>query len=77
MASLILDKVQYSSLNDLNGLAKIEGRQGFGAPVAPGIVAELPLDPALIVTVAAGYAFLVEDFVQYLVMEFGFALRGE
>jgi hypothetical protein len=68
---------QYSSLNDPNGFAKIERRQGFASPVAPGIVAEFPLDPALIVTVAAGHAFLVEDFVQHLVMEFGFALRGE
>jgi hypothetical protein len=77
MVSLIQDKVQYSSLNDSDGFAKIERRQGFAASVAPGIVAEFPLDPAPIVTVAAGYAFLVEDFLQHLVMELGLALRGE
>jgi hypothetical protein len=44
--------------------------------VAPGIVAEFSLDAALIVTVAAGYVFLVEDFLQHLVMELGLALRG-
>jgi hypothetical protein len=68
---------QYSSLNDPDGFGKIEMRQGFASSVAPGIVAEFPLDPTLIVTVAAGYAFFVEDFLQHLVMELGLALRGE
>jgi hypothetical protein len=76
-AQLIQDKAQYSSLNDPDGFAKIERRQGFGSSVAPGIVAEFPLDATLIVTVAAGYAFLVEDFLQHPVMELGLALRGE
>jgi hypothetical protein len=77
MVGLVQDKVQYSSLNDPYGFAKIERRQGFASLVAPGIVAEFPLDPALIVTVAAGYALLVEDFRQHLVMKLGLALRGK
>jgi hypothetical protein len=77
MVSLVQDKVQYSSLNDSDGFAKIERWQGFAASLAPGIVAEFPLHAARIVTVAAGSAFLVEDFLQHLVMELGLALRGE
>ena len=77
MVNLSPDKPQYSSLNDPDGFGKIEMRQGFASSVAPGIVAEFPLDPTLIVTVAAGYAFFVEDFLQHLVMELGLALRGE
>jgi hypothetical protein len=74
---LILDKVQYCSLNDPDGRAEIERRRGFAPSLAPGIVAEFPLDATLIMTVAAGYAFLVEDFFQDLVMKLGLVLRGE
>jgi hypothetical protein len=68
---------QYSSLNDPDGFAEIEGRQGLAASASPGIVAEFPLHSARIMAVAAGSAFFIKDFLQHLVMEPRFALRGE
>jgi len=77
MVCLVQDKVQYSSLNDPDGLTEIDRRQGFAAFQAPGIVAEFPLHAARIVAVTAGGAFLVEDFLQNFVMELLLVLRGE
>jgi hypothetical protein len=74
---MLLGKAQYSSLNDPDGLAEIDGMQGFAASAAPGVVADFPLYATRIMTVAAGDAFLIEDFRQQLVMELAFVLRGE
>jgi hypothetical protein len=77
MVRLVQDKVQYSSLNDPDCLTEVDTGQGPAAFAPTGIVAEFPLHAARIVAVTAGGAFLVEDFLQNLVMKLCLALRGE